>query len=125
MKCRGCKNIGFGFEQQEPGGPVNLFFGWCHKVNDSPDLDMERECECFEHSERTEMNRTCSRCKHRKDIFVPCDWLAEQETIILPPRPRYETKDDIEEYLRDRKKKKKKNRRLQNEKTKTLRTIRS
>lgn len=32
----------------------------------------------------------CMSCKHRKDVFVPCDWLAEQETIILPPCPRYE-----------------------------------
>lgn len=94
MKCRDCKNISFGFEQPEPEERAKLLFGWCRKINDIPDLDRERECECFEHSERTEMNRTCSTCKHRKDIFVPCDWLEEQETIVLPPCPRYETEDD-------------------------------
>lgn len=49
MKCRDCKNIGFGFEQQEPEERASLFFGWCRKINDSPDLDMERECEYFVH----------------------------------------------------------------------------
>ena len=32
----------------------------------------------------------CMSCKHRKDTLVPCDWLKEQKTIIMPPCPRYE-----------------------------------
>lgn len=36
------------------------------------------------------MTKCCSTCKDRKDAFVPCDWLAEQKTIIMPPCPRYE-----------------------------------
>lgn len=32
----------------------------------------------------------CMSCKHRKDVFVPCDWLTEREEIIMPPCPRYE-----------------------------------
>ena len=36
------------------------------------------------------MTKCCATCKNRKDVFVPCDWLAEQKTIIMPPCPRYE-----------------------------------
>lgn len=36
----------------------------------------------------------CMSCKHRKDVFVPCDWMAEQEMVILPPCPRYEKKEE-------------------------------
>ena len=35
----------------------------------------------------------CMTCKRRKDVFVPCDWLAEQKTIMMPPCPRYEKKE--------------------------------
>lgn len=39
------------------------------------------------------MNRKCCmRCKHAKDIFVPCDWLIEQTVIILDC-PYFEQKD--------------------------------
>lgn len=49
MEARDCKNIGFSSEQQEPGERANIFFGWCRKINDSPDLHRERKCEYFEH----------------------------------------------------------------------------
>lgn len=35
----------------------------------------------------------CCTCKNRKDIFVPCDWLLNQTTLVLPPCPRYEKED--------------------------------
>lgn len=38
-------------------------------------------------------NTSCCTCKHRKDIFVPCDWLLAQTTVIIPPCPRYEKED--------------------------------
>lgn len=43
------------------------------------------------------MNDTasCETCKYRKDVFVPCDWLAQQEFVVTPPCPRYE-KDEQE-----------------------------
>ena len=37
----------------------------------------------------------CMSCKHRKDVFVPCDWLHKQETIIMTPCPRYEKKEQV------------------------------
>ena len=42
------------------------------------------------------MTNTCFTCKHRKDTFVPCDWLTEQKTIVMPPCPRYEPEDSCE-----------------------------
>ena len=41
----------------------------------------------------------CMTCKHRKDAFVPCDWLAEQKTIIMPPCPRYEKEEVMKDYI--------------------------
>lgn len=43
MKCRNCKHLGWA--EEEPG---KMFFGWCHKVLDSPDPDIERLCRGFE-----------------------------------------------------------------------------
>lgn len=39
---------------------------------------------------RTTMTKCCANCMNRKDKLVPCDWLAEQKTIVMPPCPRYE-----------------------------------
>ena len=36
------------------------------------------------------MIKCCATCKHRKDKLIPCDWLKDQKTIIMPPCPRYE-----------------------------------
>lgn len=33
---------------------------------------------------------SCETCKCRKDIFVPCDWLRQRETVLMPSCPRYE-----------------------------------
>ena len=43
MKCRNCKHPRWA--EEYPGRP---FFGWCDEINDSPDMDIERECRCFE-----------------------------------------------------------------------------
>lgn len=36
------------------------------------------------------MTKCCATCKHRKDKLIPCDWLKDQKTIVMPPCPRYE-----------------------------------
>ena len=41
----------------------------------------------------------CMSCKHKKDIFVPCDWLRQQTTLIMPPCPRYEKDETVREYI--------------------------
>lgn len=38
---------------------------------------------------------SCETCKYKKDVFVPCDWLVQQEFVVIPPCPRYE-KDEQE-----------------------------
>lgn len=43
MKCRDCNHLGWEGEH-----PKKTFFDWCDKINDSPDLDIERECRYFE-----------------------------------------------------------------------------
>ena len=43
VKCRNCKHLSWA--EEEPG---KSFFGWCSKVLDCPDPDIERECRGFE-----------------------------------------------------------------------------
>ena len=55
MKCRNCKYPRWG--EEYPGMP---FFGWCDEINDSPDMDIERECRCFEPATNAEIIRRMS-----------------------------------------------------------------
>ena len=55
MKCRNCKYLRWA--EEYPGMP---FFGWCDNVNDSPDMDMERECGCFESATHADIIRAMS-----------------------------------------------------------------
>ena len=55
MKCRNCKHLGWA--EEEPG---KMFFGWCHKVLDSPDPDIERLCRGFERRTNADRIRAMS-----------------------------------------------------------------
>lgn len=55
MKCRSCKYLGWG--EEYPGKP---FFGWCERANDSPDMDIERECRFFEPTANADVIRRMS-----------------------------------------------------------------
>ena len=55
MKCRNCKHLGWGEEY-----PGKSFFGWCERVNDSPDMDIERECRCFAPANNADVIRRMS-----------------------------------------------------------------
>lgn len=55
MKCRNCKNLGW--LEEAPG---KSFFGWCSKVLDSPDPDIERECRGFERRTNADRIRAMS-----------------------------------------------------------------
>lgn len=55
MKCRNCKHPRWA--EEYPGRP---FFGWCDEINDSPDMDIERECRCFEPATNADVIRRMS-----------------------------------------------------------------
>ena len=55
MKCRNCKHLSWA--EEEPG---KMFFGWCHKVLDSPDPDIERWCRGFERRTNADRIRAMS-----------------------------------------------------------------
>lgn len=55
MKCRNCKHLSWA--EEEPG---KMFFGWCHKVLDSPDPDIERLCRGFERRTNADRIRAMS-----------------------------------------------------------------
>lgn len=40
----------------------------------------------------------CETCKHRKDIYVPCDWLSKLETVLVSGCPRFERDEKVGEY---------------------------
>ena len=25
----------------------------------------------------------CAKCRHRRDVFLPCDWLEEQQVLVV------------------------------------------
>ena len=41
MKCKNCKNLNRKIELS----PVTYKYPWCYEINDSPDIEIERECE--------------------------------------------------------------------------------
>lgn len=55
MKCRNCKHPRWAEEY-----PGRSFFGWCDEINDSPDMDIERECRCFEPATNADVIRRMS-----------------------------------------------------------------
>lgn len=40
MKCKNCKNLNRKIEWS----PVTYQYPWCYEINDSPDIEREREC---------------------------------------------------------------------------------
>ena len=64
MKCRNCKQLRWA--EEYPGRP---FFGWCDNVNDSPDMDMERECRCFEPATNADIVRRMSDRRLEKFLW--------------------------------------------------------
>lgn len=67
MKCRNCKHPRWA--EEYPGRP---FFGWCDEINDSPDMDIERECRCFEPATNADIIRRMSDEELAKFIANPC-----------------------------------------------------
>ena len=67
MKCRNCKHPRWA--EESPGEP---FFGWCDRVNDSPDMDIERECRCFEPATNADVIRRMSDEELAKFLAEPC-----------------------------------------------------
>ena len=41
-KCKNCKHLGYLFDGDQVGERV-----WCENITDSPDLDMERDCDHY------------------------------------------------------------------------------
>ena len=67
MKCRNCKHPRWA--EEYPGRP---FFGWCDEINDSPDMDIERECRWFEPATNADVIRRMSDEELAKFIATPC-----------------------------------------------------
>ena len=41
-KCKNCRHLGYLFDENQVGERV-----WCENIADSPDLDMERDCDNY------------------------------------------------------------------------------
>ena len=71
VKCRNCKHLGFAEEY-----PGNQFFGWCDETNDSPDMDMKRECRYFKQATNADIIRRMNDEQLAKFLceFRSCDY---------------------------------------------------
>ena len=67
MKCRNCKHPRWA--EEYPGRP---FFGWCDEINDSPDMDIERECRCFKSASNADIIRRMSDEELAEFLAEPC-----------------------------------------------------
>lgn len=53
MKCKNCKNLGYGYDE-------GTFFGWCEKTLDSPDEKTDRDCRFFQQKTNADRIRAMS-----------------------------------------------------------------
>lgn len=82
MKCRNCKNLRWA--EEYPGKP---FFGWCDAISDSPDMDIERECRCFEPATE-EACKPVSMGEAPPTLERPKGWSPELEQKLKIRRKR-------------------------------------
>ncbi len=80
MKCRNCKHPRWA--EEYPGRP---FFGWCDEINDSPDMDIERECRCFEPATNADIIRRMSDEELAKFLYRYF-WGREKDMSIAKHR---------------------------------------
>lgn len=89
MKCRNCKHLSWA--EEEPG---KMFFGWCHKVLDAPDPDIERLCRGFER--RTNADRI-----RAMDDGSLLDFFVELSGELGCPPNEMGICDEFDKYGRD------------------------
>lgn len=49
------------------------------------------------------MTGCCARCRNHRDVFVPCDWLEEQQVLVLSCphfEPMKEEKENVQHEVR-------------------------
>lgn len=80
VKCYNCKHLGWGKEDSD-----NVFFGWCNKIVDSPDLNIERTCQWFERATNADRIRIMSDIELAKlfyGLYSGCINLVVNQTGI-------------------------------------------
>lgn len=70
MKYRNCKHPRWA--EEYPGRP---FFGWCDEINDSPDMNIERECRCFEPATNVDIIRRMTDKELAEQLVVAVNGL--------------------------------------------------
>lgn len=65
-KCKNCNNL------YNLSDVNDVIVGkWCHKINDSPDVDMERECEHFKRMTQADRIRSMSDEELAMNMMCP------------------------------------------------------
>lgn len=83
MKCRNCKHPRWA--EEYPGRP---FFGWCDEINDSPDMNIERECRCFEPATNADIIRRMSDKELAEQLVVAVNGLQQCTLYYSIPTER-------------------------------------
>ena len=76
-KCKNCKNI---YNQSDEN---DVIVGkWCPKINDSPDIDMERDCEHYNSMTNADRIRSMSDEELQTIIMCPYDTAGKPMEIM-------------------------------------------
>lgn len=84
MKCKNCKNLNRKIEWS----PVTYQYPWCYEINDSPDIEREREC-----------SKYCGKTNGDKIRRMTDEELAEHFSDLIKDTREHEYCEDISDWL--------------------------
>ena len=74
-KCKNCKHLGYLFDGDQVGERA-----WCEKMADSPDLEIERDCEYYAPMTNADRIRNMTDEELAETIMCPVDIIGRNET---------------------------------------------
>lgn len=78
MKCKNCKNLGYGYDE-------GTFFGWCEKTLDSPDEKTDRDCRFFQQKTNADRIRDMSDDELSEQLVIDVDGLQPCRMYLSAP----------------------------------------
>ena len=73
-KCKNCKHLGYLSDGDQVGER-----GWCENITDSPDLDIERDCEHYEHMTNADRIRNMTDEELAMAIMCPAEFTGSDK----------------------------------------------
>ena len=73
-KCKNCKHLGYLFDGDQVGERV-----WCENITDSPDLDIERNCEHYTPMTNADRIRSMTDEELAMAIMCPAEFIKSDK----------------------------------------------